>query len=77
VCDDLQITVEHGRISKCQGACHLAEPWFLGQDHDRPPVASIEGQAVPLEAAVRRAAGFLERPFDRPREELFSLINRV
>lgn len=59
VCDDLQITVEHGRISKCQGACHLAEPWFLGQDHDRPPVALIEGQAVPLEAAVRRAADLL------------------
>jgi formylmethanofuran dehydrogenase subunit B len=59
VSDDLQITVAHGRISKCQGACHLAEPWFLGQDNDRPPVALIEGQAVPLEAAVRRAADLL------------------
>jgi hypothetical protein len=29
VCDDLRMTVEEGRISKCEGACRLAEPWFL------------------------------------------------
>ena len=46
VCDDLSITVEGGRISKGEGACRLAEPWFLGQESHRPPVALIEDQPV-------------------------------
>ena len=53
------ITVDRGRISKAEGACQLAEPWFLGQESARPPVAVIEGQPVPLEEAVRRAADIL------------------
>jgi formylmethanofuran dehydrogenase subunit B len=59
VCDDLRITVDGGRITGCEGACHLAEPWFLGQERHRPPGALVEGQPVPLEAAVRRAAEIL------------------
>ncbi len=59
VCDDLSITVEEGRISKCEGACYLAEPWFLGQHQRQPPAALIEGQPAPLTAAVERAADIL------------------
>jgi formylmethanofuran dehydrogenase subunit B len=59
VCDDLRITVEKGRITKAEGACHLAEPWYLGQDQVQPPVAQIEGKPATLEAALIRAADIL------------------
>jgi formylmethanofuran dehydrogenase subunit B len=59
VCDDLRITVEDERISKCEGACRLAEPWFLSQGSRQPPIALIEGQAVALDDAVDRAADIL------------------
>jgi formylmethanofuran dehydrogenase subunit B len=59
VCDDLRITVEEGRISKCEGACCLSEPWFLAQDSRRPPAALIDGRPAPLDEAVARAADLL------------------
>ena len=59
VCDDLRITVEAGRITKCEGACCLSEPWFLAQDSRRPPVALIDGRPAPLDEAVGRAADLL------------------
>jgi formylmethanofuran dehydrogenase subunit B len=59
VCDDLRITLDRGRIVKAEGACHLAEPWFLGQDQSSPPVATIDGNPGPLEGAVARAAEIL------------------
>jgi formylmethanofuran dehydrogenase subunit B len=61
VCDDLRISVEQGRISRAEGACKLAEPWFLGQDRCKPPVARIAGEPVPLKEAVDRAAELLRR----------------
>jgi formylmethanofuran dehydrogenase subunit B len=59
VCDDLRLTVEGGRIARADGACPLAEPWFLGQDRQQPPEALVEGRAAPLDAALARAAGLL------------------
>src|SRR5438094_9518685 len=59
VCDDLRITLDKGRITRAEGACRLAEPWFLGQDTRQPPVASVEGQAVPLDTALGRAGEIL------------------
>ncbi|HVC97592.1 MAG TPA: formylmethanofuran dehydrogenase subunit B [Pirellulales bacterium] len=59
VCDDLRVTVDDGRITQAQGACHLAEPWLLGQDSRRPPLAQIEGRPASLEAALVRAADIL------------------
>jgi formylmethanofuran dehydrogenase subunit B len=61
VCDDLRISVEDGRISRAEGACKLAEPWFLGQDRCKPPVARIVGKPAPLQDAVDRAAELLRR----------------
>ena len=59
VCDDLRITVADGKITNAEGACRLAEPWFLGQGSRQPPVAEIDGRSAPLEAAVAKAAELL------------------
>jgi formylmethanofuran dehydrogenase subunit B len=59
VCDDLRITLEGGRIARAEGACRLAEPWFLSQDTLQPPVAHVEGQPASLQAALGRAANIL------------------
>lgn len=65
VCDDLRVTVSEGRVTKAEGACQLAEPWFLGQDSRQPPMAMIDGRTASLDAAVVRAAEFL-RNADSP-----------
>ena len=62
VCDDLAITVDNGRVVRAEGACALAEPWFLAQNAHTPPAAEIDGRAVALEAAYARAAGRAARP---------------
>lgn len=59
VCDDLRITLADGRISRAEGACRLAEPWFLGQDTRQPSVALIEGQPAALDTALDRAVEIL------------------
>jgi formylmethanofuran dehydrogenase subunit B len=59
VCDDLRLTVDEDRVTRAEGACHLAEPWFLGQDARQPPAALIEGRPVPLEDALARSAEIL------------------
>jgi formylmethanofuran dehydrogenase subunit B len=59
VCDDLRITVDGERVVSAEGACHLAEPWYLSQGSRHPPVAEIEGQASAFEAALDRAAAIL------------------
>src|SRR5262249_13831158 len=66
VYDDLRITLDRGRVVQADGACRLAEPWFLGQGGQRPPVALIEGRPVPLEAAVGRAADILSTARSQP-----------
>ena len=60
VCDDLRVTVSDGRISRAEGACQLAEPWFasLSEPPARPP-AAIDGKPAPLAQAVERAAEIL------------------
>ncbi len=59
VCDDLRVTVQDGRVTKAEGACHLAEPWFLGQDEQQPPAALIEGQPASVADAIARSAAIL------------------
>jgi formylmethanofuran dehydrogenase subunit B len=61
VCDDLRVSVDGGRVVRAEGACHLAEPWFLGQDTRRPPVAEVDGRPVPLADAIGQAAEILRR----------------
>jgi formylmethanofuran dehydrogenase subunit B len=59
VCDDLAVTVDAGRVVRAEGACHLAEPWFLAQNTSHPPAAEIDGRPADPEAAFARAAELL------------------
>jgi formylmethanofuran dehydrogenase subunit B len=59
VCDDLRLTVAGGRITGAEGACELAEPWFLGQESRQPPVAELNGHPASLDAALTQAAEIL------------------
>lgn len=59
VCDDLRITVEGERVVSAEGACHLAEPWYLSQGDRKPPRAEIDGQPGDFNDALDRAAGIL------------------
>ena len=61
VCDDLQMSVENGRIRSVVGACELSESWFLEQDTKQPPVAEIDGHSVPMNTAVEQAADLLSK----------------
>jgi formylmethanofuran dehydrogenase subunit B len=58
VCDDIRVTVENGRIRSAEKACPRGEPFFLDGDV-APPIASVNGRAVPLTDAVQRAAEIL------------------
>jgi formylmethanofuran dehydrogenase subunit B len=55
----LRITVEGERVVRAEGACHLAEPWYLGQGSRRPPAAEVDGEPVAFDAALERAADIL------------------
>jgi formylmethanofuran dehydrogenase subunit B len=55
----LRITVEGERVVRAEGACKLAEPWFLGQGLRQPPVAQIEEKPVALDTALDYAATIL------------------
>ena len=59
VCDDLRLTIEAGRITRAQGACELAEPWFLGQGSREPAIVQLNGVAVSLKDGLQRAAEIL------------------
>ncbi|MBX9582856.1 MAG: formylmethanofuran dehydrogenase subunit B [Gemmataceae bacterium] len=59
VCDDLAVTTDAGRVVRADGACHLAEPWFLRQNTAPAPAARIDGRPAELEAAYARAAELL------------------
>jgi formylmethanofuran dehydrogenase subunit B len=59
VCDDLRITVEGERVTRAEGACKLAEPWYLSQSDRHPPIAEIDGQPAAVDAALDRAADIL------------------
>ena len=59
VCDDLRLTLDGGRVVRADGACHLAEPWYLSQDYVQPPPAEVEGRPASLEEALDRAAAIL------------------
>ena len=60
-CDDLKLTFDGERLVSTERACHLAEPWFHNQSAARPQIAECDGQPVPLNAALDRAAEILSR----------------
>jgi formylmethanofuran dehydrogenase subunit B len=60
VCDDLRVTFSGDRVTRAEGACRLAEPWFasLATSATRP-MATTNGEAVPFPQAITRAAEIL------------------
>jgi formylmethanofuran dehydrogenase subunit B len=61
LCDDLRITHQAGRIVQAEGACSLAEPWYLGQGTRQPNLAEVDGKAVELHDAIVQVASILDR----------------
>jgi len=61
VCDDLRVTVSQGRLTRVEGACRLAEPWYASLDGAAPPANCVEGVATAFAAAVEQAAAILRR----------------
>ena len=59
VCDDIAVTVEGDRITRADGACRLAEPWFLKQNAAKPRAAWIDGQPASFDDAISRAVEIL------------------
>ncbi|MBN9519525.1 formylmethanofuran dehydrogenase subunit B [bacterium] len=59
VCDDLAVTVDAGRVVRAEGACRLAEPWYLAQNTHRPPATLVDGAPAEPDAAFARAAELL------------------
>lgn len=60
VCDDLKLVVDGNRVTQAQGACKLAEPWFLDLGNCQPPAAQIDGRKVDYQEAISRAAELLD-----------------
>jgi formylmethanofuran dehydrogenase subunit B len=60
VCDDLRVTLSGDRVTRAEGACKLAQPWFesLTQWATRP-AAIVEGQPASVRQAIDRAANIL------------------
>jgi formylmethanofuran dehydrogenase subunit B len=61
LCDDLRITHEGGRVIQAEGACSLAEPWYLKQGTIQPSIADVEGRPASLHDAIGRAASILHQ----------------
>lgn len=60
VCDDLEVTVEAGRITKVKQACALGRSWLLGHSEEsNRPAALVNGQPASLDDAIDRAAQIL------------------
>jgi formylmethanofuran dehydrogenase subunit B len=57
----LRITHEAGRIIRAEGACSLAEPWYLKQGTVQSSAAEIDGRPVSVEEAVERSAAILSQ----------------
>lgn len=60
VCDDLRVSVAGGRVIRAEGACFLAEPWFLEQGIRHPPLAMIRSAEASDEEAIKEAATILK-----------------
>jgi len=60
VCDDMDLTVEGGRITKAKNACVLGKAWFLDHQPDGSrPEALVDGAAATTGDAIEAAARIL------------------
>lgn len=60
VCDDLEITVQDGRITEAKRGCVLGRYTFLKHDQDRATMR-VNGEPATLEQCVEAAADILDR----------------
>jgi formylmethanofuran dehydrogenase subunit B len=60
-CDDIELTVDEGRLAGLMRTCALGDTWFAERGGDRPPVARLDGRTVSLDEAVDAAAAILRR----------------
>jgi formylmethanofuran dehydrogenase subunit B len=60
-CDDIEATIAEGRLADVTRTCELGDAWFAERAAERPPVARIEGRAVPIDEAADAAAAILRR----------------
>jgi formylmethanofuran dehydrogenase subunit B len=60
-CDDIEVTVEDGRLAAVKRTCALGDRWFAERSGDRPPVARVDGRTVGLDEAVDAAAAILKQ----------------
>lgn len=59
-CDDLTVTVEHGRVTGVSAACPIGRDWFRAQGDAGPvPAAAVAGRVVETGEAVARAVAIL------------------
>lgn len=62
VCDDIELHAEGDRIVKTKGACSLGESWFKYHTAERHyPDALIDGKTASIDAAVEKAAEYLDQ----------------
>jgi formylmethanofuran dehydrogenase subunit B len=60
VCDDIDVTVDDGEITKTRNACVLGKAWFQGHTHPQEIAAArIGGEPASLDKAVDEAAHIL------------------
>jgi len=63
LCDDVELTIKHGKIVKVKNGCSMSEAKFLNYNTGRPlkPLMRKNGKLVPvsLKEAIRRAAEIL------------------
>jgi formylmethanofuran dehydrogenase subunit B len=63
LCDDIELTIKHGKIVKVKNGCSMSEAKFLNYNSDRPlkPLMRKNGKLVPvlLKEAVSKAAEIL------------------
>ena len=60
VCDDMDLTVEGGRITKAKNACVLGKAWFLDhQPEGSRPEALVDGVPATTGDAIEAAARIL------------------
>lgn len=60
LCDDLEVTVEGGRIVKVRKGCAISISKFLHHHENRVKSPLIDGDSVTLEEAVKEVAGILK-----------------
>jgi formylmethanofuran dehydrogenase subunit B len=59
LCDDLEITIEGGKIMGTRGTCAISRSKFMSHEENRIKAPSIDGQETRLEAAVETSARIL------------------